>query len=227
MKAQYRLPFAMVMIFFFVFVLGGITPMYIKQFFYSLSLSIKEVIVFLLPAMIFSFLFYSLISLKEKAFLFIVLLLTFVALSNFTAIMTGYSIGITALPIINPNLSNGSIETIKLVPLWSLNIPKFITNEPAMILGILMGLFFAIRPSKKAEKLANKINQICINFLRKVFLPILPLFILGFVFKLEHEKLLDQVLGVYSPVLLVVVCSQLSYVVMLYMICLLYTSRCV
>ena len=218
MKAQYRLPIAMIMIFFFVFVLGGITPIYLKQFFYSVSLLIKEVIVFLLPAMIFSFLFFSLISLKEKAFLFIVLLLTTVAASNFTAIMTGYSVGITTLPFIHPNLSDGNIETVKLTPLWSLNIPRIITNEPAMILGILTGLFFALRPNKKAEKFAAKMNNACVSFLRKFFLPILPLFILGFVFKLEHEKLLDQVLGTYSPVLFVVVCAQVGYITLLYML---------
>lgn len=218
MKSQYRLPFAMIMIFFFVFVLGGITPVVIKQFFYSVSLTVKEVIVFLLPAIIFSFLFFSLISLKQKAFVFIVMLLTSVAISNFTAIMTGYSVGITALPYISPNLSDGSIEAARLTSLWTLSVPRIITNEPAMIAGILLGLFFAIRPSKKAEKFASKMNNICISFLKKCFLPILPLFILGFVFKLEHEKLLDQVLGVYSPVLFVVVCTQISYIALLFML---------
>ncbi len=137
--------------------------------------------------------------------------------SNLTAIMTGYFIGFNIVPFLNIELDLTS-QMSKLEPLWEINIPKIISNEPAMLFGMAMGAIFAIHPNKSAEKIARRLNGICMFILRKLFIPILPIFILGFVFKLEHEKLLGIILSKYLNIFLIVVCSQILYTSALYLI---------
>ncbi len=197
--------------------IGEYIPPEVKSFCYAFSLSIKDVLVLLLPAIIFSFLFNSLVSLKQKAVSFIALLLVMVALSNFMAILTGYTIGATFLPYLTLDLSVDN-TVLKLLPLWYAPIPKVISNEPAIILGIIMGIYFALRPNDMVEKIAKKMNDYAASFLRRIFLPILPIFILGFVLKLEYDGSLSRVFDTYGSVLLLVVSTQVGYVIMLYLV---------
>jgi Na+/H+-dicarboxylate symporter len=196
---------------------GQLIPVGLKSISLAISLTIKSALIFILPFIIFSFLFSSLISLRSGAVTFIVLLLTMVFCSNFIAILTGYALGFNVIPFLDIKLDVSS-DVAKLIPLWEINFPKIISNEPAMLMGMVLGAFFAIYHSDHAEKFAHKLNKASLFVLRKMFLPILPIFILGFVFKLEHEELLGIVLSKYLNVFLLVVSSQIAYTSCLYII---------
>jgi Na+/H+-dicarboxylate symporter len=196
--------------------LGHIVPVEIKSISLAVSLAIKSALIFILPFIIFSFLFSSLISLRAGAITFIILLLSMVYTSNFIAILTGYTIGFNAIPLLDIKLDIPQ-DVAKLLPMWQVNVPQLISNEPAMVMGILLGIFFAIYRNNRAEKIAYKLNRASLFILRKMFLPILPIFILGFVFKLEHEELLGLVLSKYLNVFLLVVSSQILYTLCFYM----------
>lgn len=79
-------------------------------------------------------------------------------------------------------------------------------------------MIFGLKPTEITSQLAKKLNHYCITFLRKGFIPVLPIFILGFVFKLEHEKILSKIWEVYAPVLLIIVTVQISYISLYYLI---------
>jgi len=129
--------------------------------------------------------------------------------------MAGYSIGYTLIPMLDIKLDISS-NIPKLEPLWEINIPRLISNEPAMVAGMVAGAVFALYPNKFAEKYAKKLNQLSMFVLRRLFIPILPIFILGFVFKLEHEKLLGTILSKYLNVFLIIVSSQILYTCFMY-----------
>ncbi len=215
--SKLQFPLAILSVLLLPLCLGSIIPLEFKSFSLALSLTIKSILIFILPFIIFSFLFSSLISQRNGAITFVVLLLTMVFCSNFIAIMAGYTIGYNLIPLLDIKFDVAD-DAQKLLPMWELNIPKIISNEPAMIAGILLGSIFAIHHNTKMEKLAHRLNSMSLFILRKLFLPILPIFILGFVFKLEHEKLLSTVLGQYLNVFLIVISSQICYTVLLYML---------
>lgn len=215
MFSKYKLPLMLLALLLLPMLLGEYIPMEIKSLSYAVSLAIKDILVLLLPLIIFSFLFGSLILLKTRAVLFVILLLVMVATSNFTAITTGYTIGSTFLPYFSLDLRAGEMTT-KLAPLWNFSIPKLISNEPAIMLGIALGLYFALKPNAKVERVAKRMNDLAAAFLKKVFLPILPIFILGFVLKLEYEGSLSKVFGVYASVMLLIMSAQLSYIALVF-----------
>jgi len=199
--------------------LGDFIPVEIKSFFYGLSLTIKSALVFILPLVIFSFLFNSLISLRSGAAKFILLLLGMVFISNSMAIMFGYTIAYNVIPNIDLNIGAdtfGSIE--KLTPSYEFLFPKIISNEPAIISAIITGLYYSVNVNNKVTNFAEKLNRFAVFVLRRCFLPILPLFIFGFVLKLQHEEILGLILTKYFSIFLVIVCSQLLYTLIIFAI---------
>lgn len=215
MFSKYKLPLLLLALLLIPMAFGEYVPMEVKSLCYAISLTIKDILVLLLPLIIFSFLFNSLIALKQRAVLFIILLLLMVAVSNFSAITTGYTIGATLLPYLDLDLRMEDIGT-KLVPLWNFPIPKLMSNEPAILLGISLGLYFALRPNTRVERIAKTMNDLAAAFLKRVFLPVLPIFILGFVLKLEYEGSLAKVFGVYWPVMILILSAHISYVLLVY-----------
>ena len=215
--AKYKLPLILICILLSVVIFGKSIPTEIKSFFYALSLTMKNILILILPFIIFSFLFNSLIALKDKALNFVVMLLLMVFLSNFLAIFVGYGITTHAIPYLHVNLINQNSNLV-LPSLWQTNISKIISNEIAIIFGIIVGLIFAFKPNDKVTELAKKISHLSSIFLKEVFLPILPIFILGFLFKLEFENVLQKLFGIYAVILFVIIATQWTYLSILYYI---------
>lgn len=191
--------------------LGSYVPISVKSMSYALSLSIKSILEFLLPFIIFSFIFSCLSSFQKGAVFFVALLVGCVFISNFTALMFGYSAGKMGLNLLQ--LKQGAInQTAELIPAWNFKLNKLITNDLALMCGFISGIFFSIFPSNVARRVGNQINLLSNRFLKNIFIPILPLFILGFVFKLEYENVLQTSLKVYGPILILIVISQWLYI---------------
>lgn len=210
------LPLTLGGILFSVLFFGHAVPFSLKTFFYSISLSIKAILLFVLPFIIFSFIFSSLLSLQSNVMKFILSVIATIYCSNLLAVMTAFSVGYYALPYLSIEASPSVISNT-LLPLWQCTLPK-IPNEYAIIAGFICGLFFSFKPFSQAKKLAKALNEWALAFLKYGFIPLLPIFVLGFVFKLEHEHLLAQSLKTYGPVFFVVLGVQVSYVFSLYFI---------
>jgi Na+/H+-dicarboxylate symporter len=171
----------------------------------------KGILEFLLPFIIFSFVFSCLSNLQKGALFFVFLLIGCVFVSNFTALMYGYTSGYIGLNLMH--FSASPIEAAaQLVPAWQFHLTKLISNDIALLIGFATGIFFSLWPSAKAKLVAAKLNQLANGFLKKVFIPFLPVFILGFVFKLEYEHLLQTSLTLYGPILVFIVFSQWLYI---------------
>lgn len=212
---KYQLPITLILLISVSIAFGEHVPFIVKSALYAFSLTIKDILVLLLPFIIFAFLFHSLVSLKQRAILFVIMLLIMVAASNFLAIFTGYSVGSTVLPFLDLKLqADSAVEQLQ--PLWNLNIPKLISNEPAIIFGICMGTYFAIKPNARMEAWGSWMSALASGFLKKIFMPILPVFILGFVLKLDYEDMLIHVFHTYGEVLMIVVCTQVAYICFIY-----------
>ena len=196
---------------------GSQIPVEIKSISYALSLSMKGVLEFLLPFIIFSFVFSCLSNLQKGALFFVFLLIVCVFVSNFTALMLGYTSGYVGLNLLHFTAS--AIESSpQLLPAWQFHLPKLISNDIALLIGFATGIFFSFWPSAKAKNIASSLNKLANGFLKKVFIPFLPLFILGFIFKLEHEQILQTALSLYGPVLILIVVSQWCYLCLWYLI---------
>ncbi len=211
------LPLTLLLILVLPLYFGPYISAYTKAYLYSISLTMKSILLFILPLIIFSFLFSSLLNFKSGVVKFIITLIAMIFCSNCLAIFTGFTVGSLILPKLAISVHAPTDPALALVPLWELHLPKLIGNQYALLAGFILGIFFSFKRNHYADKLAQNLNFAANFFLKKIFIPLLPIFILGFVFKLEHDQLLEKSLRTYGPVFFVVVGTQVAYMIFLYL----------
>lgn len=210
-----KLPMILLAILVLPMVFGHLIPVEVKSWSYAISLSMKSILEFLLPFIIFSFIFSCLANQQKGAVLFVFLLIACIFVSNFTALMVGYGAGNLGLSLLNMGTSPVSTGA-QLQPAWSFSLHKLISNDRALLIGFVTGIFFSLVPSHKAKLIANQLNLYSNAFLKRVFIPLLPLFIAGFIFKLEYDNVLQTSLKIYGPILLLVIITQWLYLTIWY-----------
>tara|TARA_R110002095_G_scaffold197158_2_gene176149 strand:- start:261 stop:1427 length:1167 start_codon:yes stop_codon:yes gene_type:complete len=198
---------------------GDLIPSPIKTGLYALSLSLKEILLFVLPFVIFSFLLNSIGILRKGAFSFVALAFSMVIISNFTATVLGGFLGIFTLS----NL--GFIEKITLSkdtlsPLWTLNLPQLVSNDVALFSGLVAGVILSLTGHQKSQNIAQKLYDASFFFLKRCFIPVLPIFILGFIFKMQHDGLLTSVFKHYLPIAILIIIVSVSYILTLFAVAL-------
>lgn len=192
---------------------GHLVPLELKIFLYSLSTSIKEVLLFIMPFIIFVLIFSSINNLKHSAMLFIILLVTAIFLSNLTSSLIAYSIG--HFFVKNMQLVQGienHQETI--TPMWLLHLPSLISNFHAVVCGFIFGMISS--SSEKIKKLSNKMQNFILNGLKVFLPPIIPVFLLGLIVKMQHDQVLYIVFKNYSIIFLLIIFTTFLYIFLLY-----------
>ncbi|MFQ3307415.1 MAG: Na+/H+-dicarboxylate symporter [Candidatus Midichloriaceae bacterium] len=212
---KYKLPLVLFLLLLFVYFFGSIISYEVKSFFFATSVTLKKILLFVLPFIIFSFISSSLLRLEGNVIKFVVLLFLCVFISNSIAIYLGYFTGNFFLDFLITDTSSAKhIEALH--PMWDLPIPILISNEYALVFGFILGIVFSIKRNSKVDNIANKLSDFSTIFLKKIFIPILPLFVLGFIMKLQQEDVLEYAITSYGKVLLVIVFTQISYILFLY-----------
>lgn len=211
----FKLPLSLVLILSAAFFLGPTIPGMWKSGFYALSLTLKNALVFVLPVIIFSFIFGSLTYLKDRAIVFVLIMIPAICLSNFCSTMIAYGVGTHGLSMI------GTLQTIEptvapLEPLWDFSWPKIASNDVALLAGLVLGLLMLYIRPQLHQKLAKHLMGTSFFILRKLFIPIIPIFILGFGLKLEADDTLEVIIHQYPRVLMLVATSVLIYITFLY-----------
>lgn len=205
------------------FVLAPHLDIFFIQLFYTLSIGFIDVLMTILPVIIFIYIFCSMVGLDRRSPLFVGLILGSVTLSNLLALFTAYGVGLMVLPMISiPNVADILQNTQgKVDPLWAFRLPKFLSTDKAMFAGFLVGIMASFLPTKSVlkEKLihhAIKARDGVTMGLQKTFIPLLPLYIAGFCLKLSYEKSILFLLEYYAPVFLLSLGVVFTYVGLLY-----------
>ncbi len=190
-------------------------PEVAKAVLYGMSLSLKSLIVFVLPFLIFGLLFKTAVQLAKKASKWILFILAGVCLSNFTSTMISYAIGSFAyqfdLSMVLPT------EEAALTPLWQFSLPKLVGNGHAMFAGLLLGIACGWFRPALGEKIAFRLEKYISHFMR-AFLYVIPLFIAGFIVKMMHDGVLSLIVRNYALIFLLVASAVFTYIGLIYFI---------
>lgn len=208
-----KMPFILALVIIAILLIDPILPTFLKSIFYAISLSIESCIVFLLPIIIFGLLFRAAVLVSRQSTSIIILIVVGVCASNFISTFLSHFVGTWIYHFdLSLNMPKG---TNQLTPYWSFALPKFIPNNIAMFLGLILGIFAAYKEPKIALKIADWIGSVVGKILR-VFAFLIPLFVAGFVVKMKYDGVMMTILEDYSVVFLVVACAQLFYVLFIY-----------
>jgi len=210
-----KMPFILLAMIIFASIAHSWLPLSLKSTLYAVSLSLKSVIVFVLPFLIFGLLFKTAVQLAKKASKMILFLLLAVCVSNFLSTLLSYTVGQLVyrfdLSMTFPN------EAISLLPAWQLTFPKWVGNDIAMFSGLALGVLLGWWKPSTAEKLSLHLEK-GIEIFLKTFLYAIPLFILGFVIKMNHDQVMTHILRNYALIFSLIACALFSYIGFLYLV---------
>ena len=210
-----KMPFLLLAILIGIFFLGHFIPAQSQSFLFAVSNTIKEILIFVLPLIIFCLLFKTAVTLAKQASKLIVFILLAVCLSNFISTMLSYQVGLLVYQFdIALNLPD---PTQSLNAAWNFVLPKLNLNQYAMFSGIILGILGGMAQPKISHKIAGLFDKYVHLFL-KGFIYILPVFILGFAIKLTHDGLMAEIVQHYRKIFIVIAVAQFSYILFIYLL---------
>ncbi len=220
-KFSSSLPLQLITMILVIFLAGDYIPVGIKEFFYTISVLIKDLLVLALPYIIFAYLFSTLVALQNGAILFVISLVSCVVFMNFLGLNIAYFVSglLTEMSGLAPVQVDASRE---LVSMWRLPVPGVIKailqNEHGLILGVLSGIGLGYLNVSGLKEISDQLKSGASFILNKMFIPVVPFFILGFILKMQHEGTLAYVLKQYGPVYLLIAAVQIVYLLSLFAI---------
>ncbi len=210
-----HMPFILIGVILLAGIFNPMLPMPCKSVLYGLSLSLKSIIVFVLPFIIFALLFKTAVQLAKKASRTILMILGGVCCSNFLSTWISYSVGSVAYRL---DLSMAlPSEQLALAPAWTFTLPKWVGNDHALFAGVILGVVMALWRPVWAQKVAGRLEKMVGKVLQCMLFAI-PVFIAGFVIKLGHEGILVQLLRDYAWILGIIAGAVFAYIALLYFI---------
>ena len=195
-----------------IMLLGDFVPEVIQRAFFTFSIFMKETLVFCMPLIVFSFIVACLSAFQQRAPLLIVMILTFVVISNFTFVQLGYLAGDTFLPFLGYHAGNAIEKTTSLLPplepFFTIPFPRLMSTDMALFLGTVVGLYSAFWGNEKLTYWGNRLKNMVQGALVKGFIPLVPFYVIGFLFKIQHDESLVDMFAGYGPVIGLVVAMQ-------------------
>lgn len=210
-----KMPFILLIVISAVLVFDQFLPLDAKSILYATSLSIKSIIIFLLPMVIFGLLFKASVNLARNATSIIILIVIAVCCSNFLSTVISHFIGAWVYRF---DLSLAVPQTLRgLMPYWSFDFPSFIPNDKAMFSGLVLGVLSTLLKPKVALRVSLIFDKV-IGKILQLFTWVMPFFVAGFIIKLNYEGVINHIIQDYSMIFIVVAVAQLSYIMLIYLL---------
>lgn len=214
---QFKLPIILLSIILFAIIVGPLLPVSIQSLLYAIGLTLKELLIFVLPFIIFSLLLNSIVHLKQGAIRLILLLIPLMCLSNFISSWVAYFGGGFILQQAKITVVT-EIAARTLEPTWDLSLPTWISTKYAMLSAMAFGLLSIAYFVNVGQKVATVCNKITVFILNRLVIPLLPLMILGFIVKMQYEDVLTALMENYAYIFTMVALLQVLYIIPWYIV---------
>ena len=225
MKILTQLPVQLALSILSAFFLGYLLNESAVSLFYTISTCFIEILVFVLPLIVFSFIFRALANSPRSSLSLLLCIFAGVTISNCLALITAYFFGWTLLPLLGldhtPDLIDKFVSQVN--PLFRLHLPRIIGTEKAMAFGLILGVVISFlnegNPLKRvSQQFSEKCSKAIALFLEKFFMPLLPLYVFGFCLKLSYDHALVHLFQEFGKVFALSLSLVFLYISLLYVI---------
>ncbi len=181
--------------------LAHLLPPLFHRGLYTLSLLIKDILMWMLPITVCLFMAHTIHAFKHKAPLFILTLALFETVSNFSSVSYAYLCGHIASGHL-PEIKN-LVPTSDFEPLWRLPLvrPLWWSADKGTFIGLFFGFLASFSPFKVLsfwiEKGRSRANWV----LTRIFSRLIPLFVLGFMAKMQQTSLIEHMAAHYGTLI--------------------------
>ncbi len=173
-------------------------PLVVNQGLYTVSIFIKDVLMWIMPLTVGFFIAHTVTSFEKRAPLFILILVIFETLSNLTSVWYAYGCaGIAAdyLPAVQANAIENNFAALWRFPF---SRPSLWSAEKGAFAGLLLGCISAFSKGPGLKNFLEKGKNAVEWMLTKVFARLIPLFVLGFAAQMYETHLIGHVFSHYA-----------------------------
>jgi hypothetical protein len=178
---------------------------------YTASIWIKESLLWMLPFTVGAFIAYTTCSFERKAPIFILTIFAFEAASNLASVWYAYGCGHLVQCILPPVIMKTSAHTFD--PLWTVPFPRpaWWSAEKGVAIGLVVGCIGAMGGFSRWQSWVAKAKGVAEWTLTRIFSPMIPIFVLGFVARMYQTRVLHEVVGQYGVLVLFLFMFLASY----------------
>lgn len=209
-------------------IIGILVGLVANEAFMNIIVTVKQVlgqiITFCVPLIVIGFIAPSITRLGKNAsrMLGIALLIAYVSSigAAFFSMLAGYGL-IPHLSIVS------SAEGLKELPevIFKLEIPQIMSVMSALAFSILVGLGVTWTKSERTAEILEEFQQIVLNIVTKVIIPILPFFIACTFCGLAYEGTITRQLPVFLKVIIIVMVGHYIWLALLYFLAGIYSGK--
>lgn len=209
----HKLPLILLILVVLSFLVSPHIPLVWQQGIYTVGLLTKEVVVWSLPLFIFCLMFRTASELSGNVTKMVGMVLVFACCSNFISTFLSHYVGEIAYSY-SSHTSLPSVNNM-LEPLWQFQIPRLVTTGKAMLAGIILG---ALAPylGKSFRSRSVYIADTASKLLMNTLMIAVPVFVVGFAVKLQHDGTIQTIVRDYSVIFAFIVASQFIYLALVY-----------
>ena len=209
-------------------IVGIISGLYVEGTVLSAIVSLKhvsgQVIFFLVPLIILGFIAPSIAHLRSNASKMLLFAFGIAYLSSVEASFFGAAVGYQVIPHLD---IASDANALKALPenMLKIDIPPVMNVMTALVLAALIGLATAWVKSDEFVRLLDTFQQMVLELVKKVLLPVLPVFIFSNFCILSYQGAVTKQLPVFLSILLVVIVCHYIWLALLYGIASAYSRK--
>lgn len=209
-------------------VLGIVAGMFIKGAALGVVVSVKhlagQVIFFLVPLIILGFIAPSIAHLSSNASKMLLFAFGIAYLSSVGASFFGAAVGYQVIPYLNIVSDASSLKELP-ENMLKIDIPPVMNVMTALVLAVMVGLSVAWVKSEEFSRLLDIFQKMVLELVKKILLPVLPVFIFANFCILSYQGAVTTQLPVFLSILLVVIVCHYIWLALLYGIAALYSRK--
>ena len=208
--------------------IGIVSGFYVDGTVLSAIVSLKhvsgQVIFFLVPLIILGFIAPSIAHLRSNASKMLLFAFGIAYLSSVGASFFGAAVGYQVIPHLD---IASDANALKALPenMLKIDIPPVMNVMTALVLAALIGLATAWVKSDEFVRLLDTFQKMVLELVKKVLLPVLPVFIFANFCILSYQGAVTKQLPVFLSILLVVIVCHYIWLGLLYGIAALYSRK--
>lgn len=209
-------------------IVGIIAGFYVEGSVLSAVVSIKhlsgQIIFFLVPLIILGFIAPSIAHLRSNASKMLLFAFGIAYLSSVGASFFGAGVGYQVIPHLQ---IASDANVLKPLPenMLKIDIPPVMNVMTALVLAALIGLATAWVKSYEISRLLDTFQKMVLELVKKVLLPVLPVFIATNFCILSYQGAVTKQLPVFVSILLVVIVCHYIWLALLYGVAALYSRK--
>lgn len=199
------------------FLVGSVANESFMKVLVTLKYAVSQIINFCVPLIVLGFIAPSIVKMKSNASKMLGTMILLCYVSSVGAATFSMIAGYAIIPTFE---IGAATETLRALPKVNipLSLPPIMSVMTALVSAIFLGLSAVWTNSQTVAKLLEEVNEMVLSIVKKVIIPLLPVFIFSTFGGLAYEGAITKHLPIFGKVILLVIIGHFIWLALLYTI---------